>query len=473
MMKKLLIYCLLLTSLLYSGCRRDAKKINWSLSLDKGDKNPYGSYLAYESLKYFFPGSKISSLSQGFRYSNIDYQMKYDSGTALLVLTGLRFELSDEELEQIMSFASAGNEIVLFCSMLDKKLGEKLNCYKRTMYEDQPLNQFNDGEFNINALYFTRDSSIRYGYRGRTINHWFTLADTASNVIEYEEEGSDTSGSKELTSLTDTTQTDYSELMDTSVTVAEEDNDTKIDTSSLPEEEYTETETEDDNAAGYISPSPEILGMAQGSPDFIRYEVGYGHITLHAAPLVTSNYFLLQDKNLAYLEGIWNTLPSNISHIYWNSYYMHRPEHSDFGILWRNPATRWALMLSIITLCLYVLLELKRRQKPIPVIRPLENTSVSFVETVGRLYYNKGNHHNLAEKMTQHFLEWIRTHYYLNTSHLNDAFVQKLANKSGLPIEVAANMVEMIHEIRMGSITIDEAYLYHLNNTIQRFYTKP
>ena len=162
-----------------------------------------------------------------------------------------------------------------------------------------------------------------------------------------------------------------------------------------------------------------------------------------------------------------------MTHIYWNSYYKHRAEHSDFSILWKNPATRWALWLSIITLCLYVLLELKRRQAPIAIVTPLENTSVTFVETVGRLYYNKGNHRNLAEKMTQHYLEWVRTHYYLNTNQLNEIFVQQLANKSGLPVEVAANLVEMIHEIRLGTAHVDEAYLYHLNNTIQRFYKKP
>jgi hypothetical protein len=207
-----------------------------------------------------------------------------------------------------------------------------------------------------------------------------------------------------------------------------------------------------------------------GKPDILRYEVGDGHITIHAAPLVMSNYFLLQDRNSEYMSRLWSTLPGDIGHVYWNSYFKHRAEHSDFGILWRHPATKWALWLSIITLILYVLLELKRRQQPIPVVAPLTNTSVSFVETVGRLYYNKGNHRNLAEKMTQHFLEYVRTHYYLNTSQLNDTFTQNLAAKSGLPIEVAGNIIEMIHEIRLGSTPIDEPYLYHLNNTIQRFY---
>ena len=92
------------------------------------------------------------------------------------------------------------------------------------------------------------------------------------------------------------------------------------------------------------------------------------------------------------------------------------------------------------------------------------------METVGRLYYNKGDHHNLAGKMIQHFLEWVRTHYYLNTNELNDHFISQLTIKSGLPESVVKDLVQMIHEVRMKEVGIDDAYLYHLYQTIERFY---
>lgn len=212
------------------------------------------------------------------------------------------------------------------------------------------------------------------------------------------------------------------------------------------------------------------MGHAAAMPDFIRYQVGEGHITIHAAPLVLSNYFLLQDGNKNYLDGIWHTLPTGISHIYWNEYYKRRAEASSFSVLWRYPATRWALITALFTLLMYVLFESKRRQKIIPVIERTENASLSFTETVGRLYYNKGNHANIAEKMIQHFLEWVRNRYYLNTNHLNSDFAQHLSKKTGEPIETVSRLMEMIHEIRTGSIQPDEPYLYELYTTIQQFY---
>lgn len=49
-------------------------------------------------------------------------------------------------------------------------------------------------------------------------------------------------------------------------------------------------------------------------------------------------------------------------------------------------------------LTFYTVFESKRRQKFIPIIPPLHNSSLDFTETVGLLYFNKSDHSNLAEK---------------------------------------------------------------------------
>ena len=136
----------------------------------------------------------------------------------------------------------------------------------------------------------------------------------------------------------------------------------------------------------------------------------------------------------------------------------------------RYRSTRWALLLSIFVAAVYLLFQLKRRQRVIDIVEPLKNDSVSFVETVGRLYYNKGNHANLAEKMTQQFMEWVRMHYYLNTNLLSEEFAQQLTMKSGQPEAMVHELLEMIRDLRTGSVKPDDAYLYQLYRIIQQFY---
>ncbi len=468
-MCRLLTYCLFVFCLALQGCNK-IQPVNWEVTLNQEDKKPYGSYLSYKSLKHFFAGVEIKTLSTGFRYDNIDVRMKYPAdGRALMILNGLSFYISDAELEQLISFAQAGNEILLFGNAFDDKLEERLKCYKPYYsltgdLEDMPLTNEYTGKDNMRCISLASDTNTKYGYQGRTLQGYFQIESgkESGSGIESEEQsgsGGETEEEKELLAHAKGDEEDTAARNEETIRAGEQfGEEDRYDGDPVVEEE------------NYIDEIPEVLGVVNGSPNMVRYAVGEGHITLHAAPLVMSNYFLLQDRNLEYLQGVWNLFPEDITHIYWNSYYKHHAEHSDFGILWKHPATRWALTLSIIALLLYVLLEVKRRQRALAIIKPLENTSVTFVETVGRLYYNKGNHHNLAEKMTQHFLEWVRSHYYLNTNLLDDVFIKNLTAKSGLPIEVVKNLVEMIHEIRLGGTNIDEPYLYHLDNTIQRFY---
>ena len=400
--------------LVLTSCGADKlmkERVKWQVNLEKDNKKPYGTYLAWSSLKYFFPDARIEALSPGFRYSSMDNNMKYNYDShSLLILQGLNFYISDEEWSALKEFINNGNEVILFCSRLDSKIEKELNCFKEERgSEESILYDKNHEKENQGALSTISSPLVHYGFEGRSLQGYFSIRPDTS------EQGSD-------------------------------------------------------SGITYFSAYPDTLGYVRNQPDFIRYKLGDGHLTLHAAPLVLSNYFLLQDGNENYLTDIWHTLPDNINHVYWNDYFKRSVESAGIGLLFKYPATRLAMWLAIIALILYVLFEGKRKQRIIPIIPPLKNDSVSFVETVGRLYYNKGNHTNLSQKMVQQFLEWVRTHYFLNTNLLNQDFSRQLTIKSGQPESSVKGLMEMIHEIKLGTAYIDDAYLYQLYTTIQIFY---
>jgi hypothetical protein len=393
------------------------------VTLDHSKKTPYGASIVYESLPQYFPGAKRESLSQWFRYTSIDEHMYGGIDSAsLLVLLGLNCYLTDEEWVSLLKFAKAGNEIFLLSSNLDVHLMRALRLSKVSGgSEDRPLNRYNDGSYYLNVLRLASDTTVTYGYRGRPIAAYFDLNDPLQKD--------------------------------------------SLEESGVKDEDAFSKET----LEASIDTPATILGTAQKLPDFLRYRIGQGHITLHAAPLVLSNYFLLQKGGRAYLDSVWHSFPANISKVYWNGYYKRNVEGSNLGVLLKYPATRWALIIVVCALLLYVLFGMKRLQRIVPVVPPVENTSVSFIETVGKLYFNKGNHENLAEKMIQHFLEWVRTNYYLDTTQLNEAFAQQLAGKSGKPLSDAEALVGLIHQVRLGT-AVSAEYLYQLHRSIQSFY---
>ena len=115
-----------------------------------------------------------------------------------------------------------------------------------------------------------------------------------------------------------------------------------------------------------------------------------------------------------------------------------------------------------------MIFEMKRRQRIIPVIQPLANTSLEFVSTIGNLYYQNKEHKNIAEKKILFFLEQIRTRYYLSTSKVDSAFIETLSKKSGRSVEEVSNLFGTIDKIR-GSASITAEQLIELNRQIERF----
>jgi hypothetical protein len=416
-----------LLALFFASCshrRTENKKIDWTVTLDAADKKPYGAYLAYESLPFYFPEAKVDTIPKGFRFNNIYYRVdRFGEAPQLLILVGLKFQVSPEEWKQLHDFIKAGNEVMIFCSYLDSNICNDLHLvhhdYSGASWEEEKLTAFRDGSDNEGILSIFPNDQTRYGYKGRYLHRYFeALADSDADFLP-------------------STYDDIYEPDTLGQVVTYDAHEKKV---------Y--------------------------KPDFIRYTIdgkySRGHLTLHYAPLVLSNYFLLQGHNKDYLAAIWNTLPTHIYNIYWGSFRNHS-QATGLGVLWAFPPIRWALLLSIFGLLWYVLFELKRRQKAIAVVPPLKNESVEFVETIGQLYYNSRDHGNLADKIIQQFLEQVRLRYRLNTSMINSEFAHQLSIRSGVSEALAQEVCEQINVVRLRSIKIDEAYLYSLYNNTQQF----
>jgi hypothetical protein len=437
---RLLVILTLLSGM--SGCRKptEEERIDWSVNLDHTKKTPYGTALAYESFVDYYPKAKRESLTKYFRYTGLDEpENTYADSMHMIVLLGLDFRLTEAEWLKLLRFVRNGNEVFLLTASIDKKIGRDLKLREHHEgRESERLNDWNTGEFSERALSLAPDTAAKYGFTGRYINGWF--------------------------------ETGYTDTSKAAMAGDPESGGPADDPENAADQPTSFEAAEGNLLRASIDTQANVLGYSKSGPDFIRYRIGGGHLTLHAAPLALSNYFLLQPENRPYLDGIWHSFPANISRVYWNEFFMRKAERSSLSGLLKFPAMRYALLIAAITLLLYVLFGLKRRQRIVPVIPPLENASVSFVETVGQLYFNKGNHLNLAEKMVQHFLEWVRSKYYLDTSKLDPTFVAQLSMKSGKPHQEVEELINIIHQLRIGSHAGTPEFLHQLYRRIQSFY---
>ena len=217
-----------------------------------------------------------------------------------------------------------------------------------------------------------------------------------------------------------------------------------------------------------------ILGEEQGVPDFIQLNAGTGKFFLHRAPLAFSNYFLLHKNNFEYYERVMSCLSPGVKKIVWDEYFLSRRQKSEstqswFSVLMRYPGLSTAVIIGLLTLLVYAFAEMRRKQRIIPVYSRPGNDSMDFVKTIGRLYYEKGDHRNLARKMTSYFLEHVRSRYKIPTGTLDEKFVKALQFKTGVDNDQIRAIVNDINLLD-GSDIISARQLNNFYNKLENFY---
>ena len=221
-----------------------------------------------------------------------------------------------------------------------------------------------------------------------------------------------------------------------------------------------------------------VLGKNRsGYPNFIQFKTGIGGIFIHTAPLAFSNYFILHKNNLAYFQQALSVIPGTVEKVLWNEYYLikrydqPKSEPGWLSVLLKYEAFRWALLTAMATLFFYVLLEMRRKQRIIPVVEKVKNDSLDFVQTIGRLYYDKKDHTDLAKKMGVYFLDDIRNRYKLSADTLDEGFINALHVKTGYDIHKIKNILDFIQHIERNDL-INEQELADFHNQLESFYQK-
>jgi len=220
-----------------------------------------------------------------------------------------------------------------------------------------------------------------------------------------------------------------------------------------------------------------ILGRNnEGRPNFVQLNKGEGSFFIHAAPLAFSNYFILHKANATYYQQAFSVLPQNLTTILWNEYFLERPrdpsdkeEPNWLSALFSYPSFAWGLLVGAFTLALFVLLGMRRRQRLIPPFEKPNNDSLDFVKTLGRLYYDRKDHKNLAIKMAAYFLEHVRSKYKLPTHTLDGSFMQTLHFKSGYPQQEIQQIITSIQNIKTAP-AITEWQLSEFHKQLELFY---
>lgn len=209
---------------------------------------------------------------------------------------------------------------------------------------------------------------------------------------------------------------------------------------------------------------------ARNRPVLARYAYGHGCFYLSSVPMAFTNYFVLRPQTSNFAYAALSYLPAARPTL-WDEYQKQgrEGEQSLLRVLLAHDALRTAYYLFCVGVLLFMVFEARRRQRIIPVLRPLPNTTLLFTRTVASLYRQGSNHALMAEKKIDLFLDYIRTRFQEPTSDLNDHhFRERVAQKAGVSRPQVDELLRLINFIRTAPAVSDQELL-RLSKELQRF----
>jgi hypothetical protein len=406
---------LLLIASLAGSCGKSGPTLNRRESLSRKDKIPYGTYYAYENLNYIFPYAdiEVNSSSPDKGNNNIIY--------------------SDHE----SASEPAANKIAnIFISSTVRPNTAETEALLRMVGEGQHV--FISGLFIGEALLDSLRLKVEYDL----------LFGEAPDSLTVSIKNPVTRDSLSFT-YPGLNQTGHIVEMDTSITT--------------------------------------ILGKdEQGLANFVQFSyTGGGALYLHLAPVAFSNFFLLHKNNKAYYDNAMSYMPRSVKLVKWDEYFRRTGGGKSDGpggggggnrgknaLSWLTKQKEFAAALSLLVLLLLLIFvfESKRKQRMIPIVPPVKNASLDFVKTIGRLYYQRRDNKNLAQKMTAHFLDQVRSRYNIRTGIMDEEFEKRLAWKSGYDIAVIKDVLYYMRYVQ-DEHTVTDEQLLTLNTKLEKFYS--
>lgn len=215
--------------------------------------------------------------------------------------------------------------------------------------------------------------------------------------------------------------------------------------------------------------------------NFFSFKYGRGIFYFYTTPLTLTNYSLSKEENLAYADFLFSNIDPQQG-IFWDEYNkevhyneaeteFEQKEQSPLRYILAQPGLRFAWYLSLGLLLLYIIFIGKRRQRPIPVLEKAQNSSLEFIQTVGKLYYAERDHRNICMHKMKLYHNFLRSRYGINVNTITNQLQDKIAIISGVSlVEIKAIYTSYIFIEKQVELSDDD--LIQFNSAINNFYKK-
>ncbi|MGI4872343.1 MAG: DUF4350 domain-containing protein [Janthinobacterium lividum] len=459
------------------------KPIDWSITLSNKDKIPYGTYALYDVLPTLLGTDSVTDVrepiyNQFFQEEEPEQEDLDENSTTTTTISVDSADIATTTTFDTDSTAEATTESATDTTTVAQEaeaadsVAQPATAATADSLEQSAVEEDEDGFQHARANYLFVNSSFsataletqaleRFVAEG---NEAFIMADNFSvgSALKRHRPLLDSLG-VEIKTITDETRgvTNRSDSLEVSF--------------RAPALAGIAVRLPYDYQYSYLTIKPgsqgEVLATdKKGHAVLVRLDYGRGHFLLGTVPLAFANYFVLPPRSRRFALAALSYLPAGRP-VWWDEYQKQGRvgEQSVLRLLMAHDGLRWAYYLLLGTVVLLVLVEARRRQRVIPIIKPLPNTTLLFTRTVASLYRQGSNHQRIASKQADLFIDYLRTRFQEPAVDLGaPVFRERLSQKSGLPQERVDEVARLVNFARVAPVVSDRELLI-LSRAIKDF----
>ncbi len=188
-----------------------------------------------------------------------------------------------------------------------------------------------------------------------------------------------------------------------------------------------------------------------------------GKVIFMSEALPLTNYHMKNEDNFEVINSLMDDFDFEAV-IFDRSRRFQNMQQSDFDqsplfYFFKFKGFRFAWLTLLALVLLYLLFNYKRRTRVMQLMPDKSNKSLMYVETISLMYYKNRAHLAIAKIAAKIFLFDVRRKYRINTSKLDDDFVELLAEKTNLPYKSAKLMRDKIHALKGINQLSEEGFL--------------
>ena len=479
---------LLIGALIAIGFYFASETVRWRHSFSDKGKQPYDLYL----FKQLIMADERYELNR-FKGGKLQDKLK---GEETYLFVGPNHFMSKENIVALKDHVFKGNTAYIFSASLSSELMEYLyfdECDDRDWQSfevnDSMVDMSLENASKIAVTHFqnykpryTSWSFVPYEYFCNNGNQFTPLGKLHSKALKSSIENKKLEAQEIIEDQVDDAidvevdSIDFSEemvevLMDS--TLVEENNEIVLDSTFTIDDNYEETYDFDHDL---------------GQVNFYKIKFGKGHVYVHTNPIVFTNYYLKDSIYFDYINTVLKDMPTGS--IVWDvqsrvskqsSSSSNNPfnpeiqmeEDSLTKYILSNPPLKWAFYLLGIGGLLFILFRSKRNQRIIPILSKNENNTLAHSLLIGDIYFKKDSNTRIGQKMVAHLLFYVKEKYKINIQldTLNEKQIEILSLKSGKPIILVSEMLNLAERLQKNSFT-QEVSVIDFYQRIQAFKKK-